>query len=96
MHELKDTKKNPHSHTYTHIHTHIQAKLRIILGCGPNANLKSTNTHGTQQREKETEQVEASGYYAWIKVLCRCILKRGLACSQTQRAPQNVSLIGPK
>lgn len=78
-------------------HTHIHTQLRIILGCGPNANLKSTNTHGTQQREKETEQGEASGYYAWTEVLCCCILKCvDWAWLQTQRGPQNVSLIGPK
>lgn len=58
--------------------THIHAQLRIILGCGPNANLKSTNTHGTQHREKETEQGKANDYYAWTKVLCCCILKCGL------------------
>lgn len=56
---------------------HIHAQLRIILGCGPNANLKSTNTHGTQQRERK-RQGEAGGYYAWTKVLCCCILKCGL------------------
>lgn len=50
-HELKDTET-----TLIRRHTHIHAQLRIILGCGPNANLKSTNTHGTQQKAKETEQ----------------------------------------
>lgn len=73
VYELKDTDKTPICR-----HTHIHAQLRIILGCGPNANLKSTNTHGTQQREKETEQGEASGYYAWTEVLCCYILKCGL------------------
>lgn len=66
------------ANTCTHSCTHTHAQLRIILGCGPNVNLKSTNTHGTQQREKEMEQEEASGYYAWTEVLCCCILKRGL------------------
>lgn len=45
-------------------------------GCGPNANLKSTNTHGTQQREsKENKHVEAASCYYWTEALCFCILK---------------------
>lgn len=75
-------------------HTHIHSQLRIILGCGPNVNLKSTNTHGTQQREKETEQEEASGYYAWTEVLCCCILKRGLGLVTDTTWTAKVSLIG--
>lgn len=59
-------------------HTYVPTQPRIILGCGPNANLMSTNTHGTQQREKDMEQGEASGYYAWTEVLSPCILKCGL------------------
>lgn len=87
VYELKDTEK-------TLICRHTQ--LRIILGCGPNTNLKSTNTHGTQQREKETEQGEASGYYAWTEVLCCCILKCGLGPVTDTMWTANVSLIGPK
>lgn len=54
---------------------HIHPQLRVILGCGPIANLKSTNTHGTQLRETETEQGEASGYYAWRGGCCAVVLE---------------------
>lgn len=73
VYELKDTDKAPLCR-----HTHFNAQLRIILGCAPNANLKSTNTHGTQQRgRKRRSEERASGYYAWNQVLCGCILKCG-------------------
>lgn len=60
--------------TYTHAHT-----LTIIPGCHPSATLRSTNTHGTQKRKKESEQGGASGYYTWTKVLYCCTLKCGLS-----------------
>lgn len=73
---------------------HVHTQLGVVLGCGPIANLKSTNTHGTQLRETETEQGEASGYYAWREVLCCCIRTCGRGRLETQRGPQNVSLVG--
>lgn len=91
VHGLRDTEKS-----LICTHTNVHTQLGIILGCGPNANLKSTNTHGTEQGEKETGKGEAIGYYAWTEILCCCIWSVDWAWLQTQRGPRNVSLIGPK
>lgn len=50
----------------------------MILGCGPTANLKSTNAHGIRQRMKEMVQRKASGYFTWTDLLCWCILRFAL------------------
>lgn len=66
---LKILRKLLYARTFTH-------GSESFSGCGPNANLKSTNTHGTQQREsKENKHVEAASCYYWTEALCFCILK---------------------
>lgn len=66
---LKILRKLLYASTFTH-------GSESFSGCGPNANLKSTNTHGTLQREsKENKHVEAASCYYWTEALCFCILK---------------------